>query len=201
MKNIVIFIFTLSSIALNAQSYEISAYSGFTFADRFNINGGSGRVDEGFSYGASFSYLPVEDYSIDLIFTRIETRGRATSTGLGVNINEDISVNYILAGGSRIVNFNEKAAFYSGLKIGAVVISSKRDAFYDITRFAAGFNAGFKFLFTNQIGIKAQANLFLPITDVGGYLWWSPGTGTSIGVTTATPILQVGFLGGAYFKF
>ncbi len=147
-------ILAMLSFAAQAQSYEVSLYSGFTFSDRININGGSGRVDQGFTHGLGFSYLPDEDYSFDIVFTRLDTRGRASASGLGVVINEPISVNYILAGGSKIVNFNDRGSFYSSLKIGAVVISSKRDAFFDITRFAAGFNAGMKFLFTKNFGIK-----------------------------------------------
>jgi hypothetical protein len=190
----------ISHQLLSAQSYEFSLNSGYTFGDRFDVTGGRGKIEEGHTYGASFTYLPDDDLGIEILFTRQDTRGRVNSSFLGLNIDEPIAVNYLLVGGTKMYHLNDKASFFSGLKIGAVVISSKRDAFNNITRFAAGFNGGFKYLFTEQFGFRAQANLSLPITDVGGYLFWNPSTGTSVGVTTATPIVQLGFLGGFYFK-
>ncbi|MFN4123944.1 MAG: hypothetical protein ACK4GL_11660 [Flavobacteriales bacterium] len=190
---------TLVNCAI-AQSYEFSIYGGYTFGDRFPVNGGRGKVYESGTYGGSLSFVQNENFSIDLIFTQQDTRGTLRVPFLGINIDEDIAVNYILAGGSKLIPLNKQTQLYSGLKIGTVIISSKRDVFSNITRFAAGFNGGIKFLFTDMIGFKAQANIALPITDVGGYLWWSPSQGTNIGLTSNTPIVQIGFLGGIFIR-
>lgn len=203
MKYIKIFfclIYVATSSFLHAQSYEFSLYGGYTFGDRFPVNGGNGKVYESGTYGGSISFIQNENFSIDLLFTQQDTRGTLRVPSAGINIDEDIAVNYILAGGSKLLPLNDRMQFYSGLRIGTVIISSKRDAFNSITRFAAGFNAGMKFLITDMIGLKAQFNLALPVTDVGGYLWWSPGQGTNIGLTSSTPIVQLGFLGGLFVR-
>ena len=95
---------------------------------------------------------------------------------------------------------NEKVTLFSGLKLGAVIIASKKDAFDNVTKFAVGLNAGAKYFMTEKLGLRVQANLNFPVTDVGGSLWWSPGSGLDAGVSSYTPVLQFGFTGGLVFK-
>lgn len=65
-----------------------------------------------------------------------------------------------------------------------------------MTRFAVGLNVGGAYYFTEQLGLRIQANLNAPVTDIGANLWWSPGSGIDVGVSSYTPVLQFGFTGG-----
>jgi hypothetical protein len=69
----------------------------------------------------------------------------------------------------------------------------------NITKFAAGISGGFKYALNNNIGLRLQANLNFPIIDAGASLWWSPGSGVDVGVSSYTPIMQFGFTGGLVF--
>jgi hypothetical protein len=61
-------------------------------------------------------------------------------------------------------------------------------------------NGGVKYFFTPGVGQRLQADLTFPVTNVGGSLWWSPGSGTSVGVSSYVPFLQFGFTGGLVLK-
>ena len=200
-KIIVIAIFSfIAASSVMAQQLELFVHSGYTFGDKFPLSGGRGKIYDGHTYGGLFSVEISDFYAIELAYSRQDSRVLAISDYLGLDVDEKVSVNYILAGGNRLMKVNEKVTLFSGLKLGAVIIASKKDAFDNVTKFAVGLNAGAKYFMTEKLGLRVQANLNFPVTDVGGSLWWSPGSGLDAGVSSYTPVLQFGFTGGLVFK-
>ncbi len=200
-KHFIITILLLSSLlTVRAQSIDIFAFSGYTFADKFPITGGSAKIHDGHTFGGSVSYNLSEYYAFEIMYSRQESRATAFSKYQNIDTDEPISVNYILAGGNRLASISEQASFYGGIKLGAVVYAAKLNTRDNITKFAAGLSGGFKYTFSKHIGLRLQANLNFPIVDAGASLWWSPGSGVDVGVSSYTPIMQFGFTGGLVFN-
>lgn len=187
------------SIQISAQNAELFGFSGFTFADKFPISGGAGKIYNGHTYGGSLGYNLWGLYLIELSYTRQNTTVDAYSLYLPIDVYEKASVNYIFAGGNRIIPLDEKFSLLTGFKAGAFILGFSNNNFENVTRFAVGVNAGFRYLLTPNVGLRAQGQLYFPITDVGANLWWSSGSGVDVGVSSYTPLLQFGFTGGLYF--
>ncbi len=201
-KSILILLMVIGVIiSAGAQSVEIFGFSGYTFGDKFPISGGSAKIYDGHTYGGALAYNVSETYAFELMYSRQDSRVTAFSNYLNLDMDELMATNYILAGSNRLIPLSEKATLFSGIKLGAVIFSSKNNAFDDVTKFAAGFNGGFKTTFTENFGFRIQANLNFPITDMGASLWWSSGGGTSVGVSSYTPVIQFGFTGGVVYQF
>lgn len=180
----------------SAQQLDLFLFTGHTFGHRFPISGGSAKLFGGHTFGGSLSYNLNEYYAFEAIFSRQNSRATAFSPSSGLDVNAKMSSNFFLLGGNRLMPISEKAIFHAGMKLGTVIYAAKLNAFDPITKFAAGVGGGFRYIISDQLALRAQANLNFPITDVGANLWWSPGGGTSIGVQTYTPIVQFGFTGG-----
>lgn len=182
-----------------SQHLEIFVHSGYSFADKFPIDGGRGKMEAGHTYGGSLGYQLGEEYIIEVSYMRQDADVKAYSTYFSLDVNEPVNVSYIFAGGNRLFPIDEKFNLFTGARLGAFLLNFKDSSYDNITRFAVGVNAGLKYLITPQLGIRAQANLNFPITDVGANLWWSPGSGVDVGVESYTPLLQFGFTGGLVF--
>lgn len=187
-------------LQLTAQTFDLFGFSGYTFGHRFDISGGRARISDGHTYGGSLSYIVNELYAFELLYSRQNGRASARSVTSGIDVDEEVSVNYILAGSKRMHKISEKARVFGGLKLGVVIFDPVKDSFDPITRFAAGISGGIKYFLTDKAGIRLQSGLNFPITNIGASLWWSSGGGTSVGVSSYTPIVQFSFTGGVFYR-
>ncbi len=203
MKQLLItaFIIHLSVFSVMSQPLEIFGFSGYTFADKFSISGGQAKIYDGHTYGGAIGFNLNEAYAIEILYSRQDNRVTAFSNFLNLDVDEPVSTTYILIGSNRLIPLSEQTVLFSGMKLGAVTFNSKDDAFDNVTKFAAGISGGIKLAFTDNLGLRLQANLNFPITDVGASIWWDSGGGTSAGVSTYTPIVQFGFTGGLVYRF
>lgn len=192
----VVFFLSLFTLTAHSQELDLYMFSGHTFGHSFPISGGDARIFGGHTYGGSMSYNVSDYYAFELIFSRQNSRATAFSEQAGIDVDAKMSSNFILLGGNRLMPLNEKAIFHGGIKLGAVVYAARFNAFDPITKFAAGVGGGFRYILSNQVALRAQAHLNFPVTDIGASLWWSPGSGTSVGVAGYTPIIQFGFTAG-----
>lgn len=202
MKKILFLIsmFLLLNVNSFSQGLSIFVHSGYTFGDRFPVYGGTGKIYDGHTYGGAINYEISDFYAIEISYSRQDSRVTAVSSSLLQAIDEPLSSNYILGGVNRQLKVSDEATLYGGLKLGAVIYSTSGSRFDAVTRFAVGLNAGAKYMFAEKIGLRIQANLNSPVTDIGSSLWWSPGSGVNVGVSSYTPILQFGFTGGLVFQ-
>ncbi|MFV0592611.1 MAG: hypothetical protein ACK5M7_14585 [Draconibacterium sp.] len=196
---LVVFLQCLLAGALMGQDIRITPFSGYTFADKTSIYGGRARIGDGHTYGGFVSLAMNPFYEIELQYSRQDAQLTARSSFNNMNVSEAASINYIMAGGNRIFPMNETMEFFSGVKVGASIVASKNDAFDNVTKFAVNINGGIRYFFNDVIGIRIQADLGMPMVDMGGNLWWSPGYGVDVGVSGWSPFLQFGFKGGLVF--
>ncbi|RKD90317.1 hypothetical protein [Mangrovibacterium diazotrophicum] len=202
MKKIIVFtaILLLTTGSLKAQELFITPFAGYTFADGFNFNRGRAKIGDGFTYGGIISYVVDNRMSLELTYSREDCHAMAYSSYWGIDVYEPISANYILVGGSRLLPFSEKFSAFIGPNIGVGIYSGKSGDVGTKTKFAFALNGGCRYMFTDRVGFRIQANLNMPITDVGGSLWWDSTSGTSVGISSRVPFVQFGFTGGLTFN-
>ena len=182
------------------QHLQLSAFSGYTFQDRIDFHNGEARISGGHTYGGMFSLVLHEAVELELLYSRQDATASAYSSSEDIDESGPVSVNYILAGGNKLFHASGKLKLFGGGKAGVGIIASKDGNFDTITKFSVHLGAGMKYFITPGVGIRIQGNLTFPVVNAGGSLWWSPGGGTHVGVSSWSPLLQFGFTGGLVFN-
>jgi len=197
---IVFALFCMSLIQVKAQGIEITPFTGYTFQAGFNISGGKAFLEDGQNWGGMIGFSMNEFTEIELAYSYMGTRGVARSVNIQSSVNTPTQVHYATIGINRLFPLNENVTFFAGGRLGTGTLAFTERDFSNQTRFSVGFQGGMKYFVSERIGIRAQANLMMPIVGVGTSLWWSPGAGTSVGLTGWSPIAQFGFTGGLIFR-
>jgi hypothetical protein len=186
------------AVVSKAQRIEITPFGGYTFADKFKFNGGEAELGGGFTYGGILSFFSGNN-ALELTYSRQSATAYAHSYDDYINVsNAPVNVNYVFAGGSRHFPVSDEAALFAGLNMGVGFMDNAE--YRTETLFSTGFNGGVRYFFSDRIGLRLQANLNIPVTDLGSSFWWNPGADESYGVTTYVPILQFGLNGGIIIK-
>jgi hypothetical protein len=190
----------LPFIDLIAQGVEITPFTGYTFQAGFNISGGRAFLRDGQTWGGMMGFSLNEATEVELGYSYHGTSAVARSNSLQENVDIPAQVHYATIGVNRLFPTSEKMTFFAGAKMGTGTLAFPDGEYRNITRFSAGFQGGMKFYASDRVGLRVQANLMMPIVGVGTSLWWSPGAGTSVGLTGWSPIAQFGFTGGLVFR-
>ena len=183
-----------------AQDIEITPFTGYTFQAGFNISGGRAFLRDGQNWGGMMGFSVNDFTEVELGYSYLGTRAVANSVNLQENVDIPAQVHYATIGGNRLFPTSEKMTFFAGGKLGTGTLAFPNGESRNITKFAVGFQGGMKFYASDRVGIRLQANLMMPIVGVGTSLWWSPGSGTAVGLSGWSPIAQFGFTGGLVFR-
>lgn len=178
----------LTASVVRSQSFEFVPTVGYTFADRFHIPRGEAKIGNAFTYGATLSYVASPRLSIDLTWTGMNCDSWAHADYYEVNTAGNVNANYILAGTTKYFPLNQEARFFTGGGLGVGIFSGE-NGLGSSTKFAVGVKGGFKYDISSSAGFVLQANLNMPVGDVGAGLWWNVGSGPSIGVSSYSPFL------------
>ncbi len=185
---------------LKAQDISFSANGGYLFGDRFKIWGGRAQIVGEWAFMGTAGVEIGGGSSAEITYLFQQTRAKADLYVPQTSLDEPIQMHYILLGASQYRGVGEGFSLGGGGKIGLVVMSPQKQSLEDIVKLAFGLQGGAKYMFNENVGLQFSANLFFPVTDVGGYLWWSPGTGSQVGVDSRIPFLQFGMFGGIILK-
>jgi hypothetical protein len=185
---------------MKAQSIEITPFTGYTFDHSFPIVGGRARLGGGQTFGGMLNIPMSEFLEVELLYSYQNGTSNARSTAIQNTVITSTNANYAMIGANRLFPLSSQMALFSGLKAGAAILGFPEGDFNSISRFAVGLNGGMKYFVSDNIGIRVQANLMMPINNVGANLWWSPGAGTQVGVSGWSSVVQFGFTGGLIFR-
>jgi len=185
MRLWLLFLLTSTSAFLginsNAQTFEITPFSGYTFPSSFDITGGTAKLEGNANWGISLAYITPNDLTeFEISYTFFGTNANASSVYLVEDENSSARLNFYMLGANRLLTVSEKVTFFAGLKLGASNLAFPDGENPSSTRFTVGFQTGIRYYVSDRIGFRIQGNLLLPIVNEGGSLWWSPGSGTSI---------------------
>ncbi len=184
---------------------EITASYGYQFGTKLNYFGGyvkaQGSGQFGISAGMEFS--PGMIAKLSYVSMGTELRGRDIEFTNNIEqVISDLQNDWFFLGVQRYFQDGPVKPF-AGAGLGLVVVSPKninRQEFPNLnlgsgTYFAFNFEAGVNFMFTDNIGLNVQGNLYLPI-NYGGFV---VGTG-GFGISTGSTQIVGGFSGGLVFR-
>lgn len=205
-------VIALATVSASAQ-VRLNAYGGYVFNENVdsyydNSSGAfSGKIRGGFQWGAGIEFNPRQDYGVELVYFRQDTKGDPwkylSNTG-PKNGTIDLGINYIMLGGLKYLRNNPKVEPYGGAMLGMAIINSQVENVVgapknNLTKFAWGFRGGVNVWATEKVGIKFQAMLMSAVQSMGGGLTIGTG-GLGVGATSYSSMYQFTLGGGLTFK-
>ncbi len=179
---------------------RITALSGFTFQDRFDISGTylgyryqEGVLGAGAHYGLGVEYMVGEHAAVEF-FGQFQECDGYIRTGLREYGPYKVTVSYFMLGTMHYTPLGDRVSGYGGLALGVGVLGGDGAA----TKLAAGGKLGALVAITDRLGLKLGMQLTSPIQGLGGGFYYGTG-GASAGVSTYSTIFQFGFSGGLSF--
>jgi len=187
-----------SSFTSQAQSLEVTPFSGYTLRSTFDIYGGQARVYGNHTYGGIVTYNLNPQYGIEFTYSRQPTEGDARSI-YNQDLGVPISVVNILVGGLRQLPVSENVIPFGGVHFGVTGYTPQVRGYDDGWLFAVGAKVGSKFMFSETAGIRLQAAMNMPVQGFGSTFYFGTG-GAGVGVGTYSSIFQFTFTGGLVLR-
>lgn len=172
----------------------LMTFESYTFADKFDTEYGTGKIEDGFQWGGGLEFGLSEYNAVELIYQNIKTQ--VTYQGFDNKYSGNVGINYMLLGGTRYAPLNEKIAGFGTLDLGAAW--SNPDTSLDsesVTKFAIGGRLGLRISASDKISLRLHTQLLSPVQWAGGGFYFGTGGGGA-GVSTGSTIWQFN-LGGS----
>lgn len=178
--------------SLQAQKVEITPQYGYQIGAKYNYYGGYLKIDPSSQYGATLAVNPNEYVSLEFMWAQQNsTLNMKDYIGYPQEAElSEIVVNHFQIGASHMFLDDEFRPF-AGLSGGWSTFDPEDQRFGSTTTFTMGFVGGIKYFFTDNIGIRLQSQLLMPVSWGGVYV----GSGGG-GITTGGSVLQLNFTGG-----
>jgi hypothetical protein len=186
---------------LKAQKVELTPFGGYVFAGTLDGSNGSVRFRDAAQYGGMLSIAVSRVIDIDLIYNRSDTYGELTWYTPYNNMTYQevpLSINYMNIGFTKNFRVNPTVSPFFGFNLGASLFAPKED-YTDEWLFDMGFNAGAKVYFSKRIGIRLQAQGYIPIQAAGFSMFVGTG-GSGTAMSVYSTLFQFGFTGGVIFR-
>lgn len=203
MKKILLAILVFSLFTLEgvfAQGLEITPFTGYNFNHSFPIVGGRATLGGGQAFGGFLGYQFNDFNEVEFLYSFQRGTSTARSSQLPNVVSATTDIHFVMIGLNRLFPISSQAALFSGLKMGAGTVASPNNEFGNISRFTVGVNGGVKYFVSDNVGIRLQAQLMLPISNVGAGFWWSPGGGSGVSLNSWSSIIQFGLGGGLILR-
>ena len=201
MKKLFIIIIAglVAPLILKAQvTVEITPLAGYVFASRMSGADGYVRFADNAQYGGMISIGVSRVFDVDFIYNRIDTKAQVNLIKYPYE-EAPLSINYMNIGFTKNFRINKTVSPFFGLNIGACLMAPKGQDIYDYWFFDAGLNGGAKIYFAKWIGIRLQAQMYVPMQAAGFTFMFGTG-GASTGVSVYSTMVQFGFTGGLIFR-
>lgn len=208
-KILVLTIALLASQQIFAQ-VELSGFGGWLWTGSIPAYRQNIKVSDEGNYGATIGVRVREEMLAE--FEWNHTNNAATfreyrlDGSLGDIYTVPLTLNYYMLGFNYLVTYNEPLVPYGIVNLG--IMTAESDAYSNVqansnTYFAAGLGGGLRYYISDNIGIKLQARLLLPMQFGGigfGCGIGTGGSGCGAGVSTYTSIIQGDFTGGIVLR-
>jgi len=192
------FVLAFATIAWTQPSITLLTFESYTFADKFETEYGTGKIQDGFQWGGGLEFGLTDNAAVELIYQNIKTD--VSYQGFDDRYNGKVGINYIMLGGTRYAPLNDKISGFGTVDMGAAW--SNPDASLDsesVTKFAIGGRLGVRIQGSEKVSLRLHAQLFSPVQWAGGGFYFGTG-GSGAGVSTGSTIWQFNLGGSLNFK-
>lgn len=200
MKKLVLLLsfFVSGLMTLQAQHVEITPYGGYVFPVTWYAGNGDLYFNGNAQYGGMLNIGVSRVFDVDLIYNRIDTKANVYLPGY-LSDDFSLSINYFMVGGTKNFRVNDMVSPFLGFNMGACLMAPKESTYNDYWFFACGALGGVKLYFSKVIGIRLQAQMYVPIQGGGFYFYYTPYGGGS-NVYVSSTMVDFGFTGGLIFR-
>ncbi|MCX6268304.1 MAG: DUF2715 domain-containing protein [Bacteroidetes bacterium] len=187
---------------MNAQSVEVTPFGGYVFGGTMNGDYGDVHINDNAQYGGMISLAVSRVMDVDLIYNRSDTKAQVNYFSINGYVKPyvevPLSINYMQIGFTKNFRVNPKVSPFVGFNIGACAFAPKEE-YSDAWFFSVGMNAGAKVYFSNRVGLRLQAQGYMPVQGTAFSMFVGTG-GASTGVSVYSTLFQFGFTGGLIFR-
>ena len=172
----------------------LMTFESYTFADKFDTEYGTGKIEDGFQWGGGLEFGFSENAAMELIYQNLKTQ--VTYQGFDKKYSGNVGVNYMMLGGTRYAPLNDRIAGFGTFDLGAAW--SNPDTSLDsesVTKFAIGGRLGLRITASDKVSLRLHTQLLSPVQWAGGGFYFGTGGGGA-GVSTGSTIYQFN-LGGS----
>jgi hypothetical protein len=185
-----------------AQRVEVTPFGGYVFGGTLNGDYGTVHIDDNAQYGGMISIAVSRVMDVDLIYNRSDTKSQVDyyySNGYQKqNLDIPLSINYMHIGFTKNFRVKPSISPFLGFNLGACLFAPKED-YSDAWFFSIGFNGGAKFYLSNRIGLRIQAQGYVPMQGTA-FTMFAGTSGGGAGVSVYSTLFQFGFTGGLIFR-
>lgn len=185
-----------------AQSVEVTPFGGYVFGGTLNGDYGEVQIDDNAQYGGMISIAVSRVVDVDLIYNRSDTKAHINyyydAGYLKPSLDIPLSINYMQVGFTKNFRVNPKVSPFVGFNLGACAFAPK-ETYSDAWFFSVGMNAGAKIYFAKRIGLRIQAQGYIPVQGSAFTMFVGTG-GSGAGVSVYSTLFQFGFTGGLIFR-
>lgn len=182
------------SLAWAQPTVTLLTFESYTFADQFDTEYGTGKIEDGFQWGAGLEFGLSETMAVELIYQNLTTD--VSYQGFDRRYNGSAVINYALLGGTRYMPVNEKISGFGTFNAGVGWINPDESlSSENVTKFSLGGRLGVRIQTSEKLSIRLHGQLLSPVQWAGGGFYFGTGGGGA-GVSTGSTIWQFN-LGGS----
>jgi len=194
------FLIVLATAAWAQPTITLMTFESYTFADKFETEYGTGKIQDGFQWGGGLEFGLSDVAAVELIYQRLDTDAYYDdyyNLGGSRRLEGQVGMNYIMLGFTRYAPLNEKIAGFGtfNMGVGWVETSESLETSETPTKFSWGGRLGVRFMASEKVSLRIHTQLFSPVQWAGGGFYFGTG-GSGAGVTTGSTIYQFN-LGGS----
>lgn len=182
------------SLAWAQPTVTLLTFESYTFADKFDTEYGTGKIEDGFQWGGGLEFGLSETMAVELIYQNLATD--VSYQGFDRRYNGSAVINYALLGGTRYMPVNEKISGFGTFNAGVGWINPDESLDSEsVTKFSLGGRLGVRIQTSGKLSIRLHGQLLSPVQWAGGGFYFGTG-GSGAGVSTGSTIWQFN-LGGS----
>ena len=210
MKKILVLAITLLTSQQIFAQVELSGFGGWLWTGSIPAWRQNIKVSDEGNYGATIGFRSREEMLAEFEWNHTDNsatfREYNFDGSLGDIYTVPLRLNYYMLGFNYLSTFSDPLVPYGLVNVG--ILSAKSDPYSNVsgnsnTYFVAGLGGGLRYYISDNIGIKLQARLLLPMQFGGVGFGCGIGTGGAscgAGVSTYTNIIQGDFTGGIVLR-
>lgn len=189
-------VFLMAQSVIAQPSITLEAFGGWLWTGKAGYNG-SIKVDDKGNYGLRGGVSPRSQMVVEFEWNHTDTRVEWYDIIEQRNLSENVKMNYYMLGFNH--ELSEGPAVPFGIvNIGVMNVKGEKINFSE-NWFTVGLGGGLKYYLSDNVGIRLQARLFLPMQFAGvGFGCGTGGCGS--GVSTYATTIQGDFTGGIILK-
>ncbi|MDX1700972.1 MAG: outer membrane beta-barrel protein [Melioribacteraceae bacterium] len=180
---------------------ELFGFGGYMTYSSVPVREGNLSFEDGPNYGLGLGVGIDRGILVELNYTHNQTSARLRRFNGGDEPLFDMNTHYIQLGAQYEFRKTrkQKAFPYTLVTAGATLFDAKDASLGDEWKFSVAFGGGGKFFLGENIGLRLQARLLLPLTFSGGGLWCGTG-GCSVGVGSWATLAQFDLTAAVFIR-